>query len=288
MVLPHSALDGEMIRIVTDSSCDLPDEVIARHRIEVVPLTIRFGDEELVDREELSSEEFWRRLTAGPTLPETAAPSVGRFQQAFTRLVSAGADGIVVLCISSKISATIQSANLAAEQFTAGVPVRVVDSSLVSGALGLAAIEAAEAAAAGGSVDEVEAAARAACERGRIFAALDTLEYLRRGGRIGGAAALVGGLLDVKVLIGFEEGKVAGVGRVRSRKRAVAAVLDHFRENAGSVAHLAVVHSDPTELPEFLQTLSQIYEGEPMLCRFGPVVGTHIGPGAIGVAYLVS
>ncbi|HUU61763.1 MAG TPA: DegV family protein [Acidimicrobiia bacterium] len=277
-----------MIRIVTDSSCDLPDDAIARHRIEVVPLTIRFGDEELVDREELSSEEFWRRLTTGPALPETAAPSVGRFQQAFTRLVSAGADGIVVLCISSKVSATIQSATLAAEQFTAGVPVRVVDSSLVSGALGLASIEAAEAAAAGGSVDDVEAAARAACERGRIFAALDTLEYLRRGGRIGGAAALVGGLLDVKVLIGFEEGKVAGVGRVRSRKRAVAAVLDRVRENAGSIAHLAVVHSDPTELPEFLQTLSQIHEGEPMLCRFGPVVGTHIGPGAIGVAYLVS
>ncbi|MBP1632302.1 MAG: hypothetical protein H6Q11_590 [Acidobacteria bacterium] len=276
-----------MIRIVTDSSCDLPDDVITQHRIEVVPLTIRFGDEELVDREELSSEEFWRRLTTGQALPETAAPSVGRFQQAFTRLVSAGADGIVVLCISSKISATIQSATLAAEQFTAGIPLRVVDSSLVSGALGLAAIEAAKAAAAGGSIDEVEAAARAACERGRIFATLDTLEYLRRGGRVGGAAALIGGLLDVKVLIGFEDGKVAGIGRVRSRKKAVAAVLDKVRENVGSIAHLAVVHSDPAELPEFLQGLAEIYEGPPLVCRFGSVVGTHIGPGAVGVAYLV-
>jgi len=277
-----------MIRIVTDSSCDLPDEVIAQHRIEVVPLTIRFGDEELVDREELSSEEFWRRLTTGQALPETAAPSVGRFQQAFTRLVSAGADGIVVLCISSKISATIQSATLAAEQYAAGIPLRVIDSSLVSGALGLAAIEAAKAAAAGGSIDEVEAAARAACERGRIFATPDTLEYLRRGGRVGGAAALIGGLLDVKVLLGFEDGKVAGVGRVRSRKKALAAVLDHVRENVSSIAHLAVVHSDPAELSEFVQNLAQIYEGPPMMCRFGPVVGTHIGPGALGVTYLVS
>ena len=277
-----------MIRIVTDSSCDLPDDVIARHRIEIVPLTIRFGEEELIDREQLTSDEFWHRLTTGQTLPETAAPSVGRFQQAFTRLVSAGADGIVVICISSKISATIQSATLAAEQFTAGIPLRVIDSGLVSAALGLAAIEAAEAAAAGGSIDEVETAGRSACERGRIFATPDTLEYLRRGGRIGGAAALIGGLLDVKVLIGFEDGKVAGVGRVRSRKRALAAVLDHVRENAGSIAHLAVVHSDPAEFTDFLDNLSQVYQGEAMLCRFGPVVGTHIGPGAIGVTYLAS
>ena len=277
-----------MIRIVTDSSCDLPDDVIAQHRIEIVPLTIRFGEEELVDREQLSSEEFWRRLTTGQTLPETAAPSVGRFQQAFTRLVSAGADGIVVICISSKISATIQSATLAAEQFTAGIPLRVIDSGLVSAALGLAVIEAAQAAAAGGSIDEVEAAGRSACERGRIFATPDTLEYLRHGGRIGGAAALIGGLLDVKVLIGFEDGKVAGIGRVRSRKRALAAVLDHVRENAGSITHLAVVHADPVELTDFLENLSQAYQGEVMLCRFGPVVGTHIGPGAIGVTYLAS
>src|SRR4030042_1645278 len=152
-----------MIRIVTDSSCDLPDEVIARHRIEIVPLTIRFGEEELIDREQLTSDEFWHRLTTGQVLPETAAPSVGRFQQAFTRLVSAG------------------------------IPLRVIASGLVSAARGLAAIEAAEAAAAGGSIDEVEAAGRSACERGRIFATPDTLEYLRRGGRIRGAAPPTGG-----------------------------------------------------------------------------------------------
>ena len=133
-----------MIRIVTDSSCDLPDDAISQYRIEVVPLTIRFGEDELVDREELSSQEFWRRLTTGGVHPETAAPSVGRFQQAFTRLVSSGADGIVVVGISSKISATMQAATLAADQFTAGVPLRLVDSQLVSAALGLAVISAAE------------------------------------------------------------------------------------------------------------------------------------------------
>lgn len=277
-----------MIRIVTDSSCDLPDELVAQHRIEVVPLTIRFGEEELIDREQLSGDEFWHRLTTGPVLPETAAPAVGRFQQAFTRLVSAGADGIVVLCISSKISATIQSATLAAEQYAAGVPVRVIDSALVSAALGLAAIEAADAAAAGGTIDEVEAAARSACERGRIFATPDTLEYLRRGGRIGGAAALIGGLLDVKPLIAFEEGRVAAAGRVRSRKRALAAVLEHVEEQVADIHRLCVVHSEPVELPEFLGQLAGIYPGETLVARFGPVVGTHIGPGALGVTYLVS
>ncbi|HSQ38066.1 MAG TPA: DegV family protein [Acidimicrobiia bacterium] len=276
-----------MIRIVTDSSCDLPDDVIAQHRIEVVPLSVRFGEEELLDREELSTEEFWRRLTTARVLPETAAAPVGRFQEAFARVVSAGADGIVVVILSAKVSATIQSATLAAEQFTAGIPVRVVDSGLVSTALGLAVIEAAKVAAAGASIEQVEAAARSACERGRIFATPATLEYLRRGGRIGGAAALIGGLLDVKVLIGFEEGKVAGVGRVRSRTRALSAILEHVAGQRGSIRHLAVVHSDPVELPEFLQHLTAIYEGEVMVARIGPAVGTHIGPGAVGVAYLV-
>ena len=277
-----------MIRIVTDSSCDLPEEVISRYRIEVVPLTIRFGEEEFVDREQLGADEFWHRLTTGPVLPETAAPSVGRFQQAFTRLVSAGADGIVVMCISSKISATIQSATLAAEQLTAGVPARVIDTGLVSAALGLAAIEAAEVAAAGGSLAEVEAAARSACDRGRIFATPDTLEYLRRGGRIGGAAALIGGLLDVKPLIAFEEGRVAAAGRVRSRKKALAAVLEHVEEQAGNISRLCVIHSEPVELPDFLRDLAGVYPGETMVARFGPVVGTHIGPGALGVTYLVA
>jgi len=276
-----------MIRIVTDSSCDLPDEAIAQHRIEVVPLTIRFGDQELVDREELSGDEFWRRLTTGGIHPETAAPSVGRFQQAFTRLVSSGADGIVVVGISSKISATLQSATLAAEQFTAGIPVRLIDSRLVSGALGLAAIAAAEAAAAGASIDEVEAAARAACERGRIFATPDTLEYLRRGGRIGGAQALIGGLLDVKPLIAFEDGEVAAAGRVRSRKKALAAILEHVAEQSGAIDRLAVVHSDPADLAEFVARLAEVYPGEVMIARFGPVVGTHFGPNAIGVTYLL-
>lgn len=276
-----------MIRVITDSSCDLPDDVIARHHLEVVPQTVRFGDEDFLDREGLSTEEFWHRLGTGGTLPSTAAAPVGRFQEAFTRLVSAGADGLVVVCISSRVSATFQSATLAAEQSTARVPVRVVDSRLISAALGLAAVEAAAVAAAGASIDDVVAVARSACHRGRIFATLATLEYAQRGGRIGAVTAFVGGLLQVKPLITLEDGKIAAGGRVRSRARALSAVLEHVAEERGSIRRLAVMHSDPVELPEFLQHLADIYSGEILVTRIGPAIGTHAGPGTVGVAYLL-
>lgn len=273
-----------MIRIVTDSSCDLPDEILDQHRVAVVPLTIRFGDEEFVDREQLSSDEFWERLTADKALPETAAPSVGRFQQVYNHLVHEGADGIVAVMISAAISATHQSASLAAEQFVSGIPIKVVDSGLVSAALGLAVLAAARAAEAGGTIEEVEVAARGASDSTNLFAALDTLEFLRRGGRIGAASAFFGNLMAVKPLITFADGAVSPGGRVRTRKKAVRAVLGHFDLLEG-VADLSVVHSDPPDLEDFLIELGDRGHARPLVSRLGPVVGTHAGPGVIGLAY---
>ena len=274
-----------MIRIVTDSSCDLPDEIIERHRITVVPLTIRFGDEEFVDREQLTKDEFWTRLTTGEVTPETAAPSVGRFQEAFRRLSDEGADGVVVVCISSKISATYQAAVLAATQYPGGIPIRVIDSSLVSAALGLVVIEAAEAAEAGGTIDEVEQAAVAAAGATNLHATLDTLEFLRRGGRIGSAQAFFGNLLDVKPIIAFQDGAVEAAGRVRTRKKALAAVIAHTAGLAPRIRRLAVVQSDAGDLDEFLTALDTVWSGERFVARIGPVVGTHAGPGVVGVVY---
>lgn len=274
-----------MIRIVTDSSCDLPHDLLKRHRISVVPLTVRFGEEEFVDREQLSADEFWQRLTSGEALPETAAPSVGRFQETFTSLNAGGADGIVVVCISSRISATHQAAVLAAEQFPGGIPVRVVDSGLVSAALGMVAVEAAEAAEGGASIEQVVETAEEAARSTNLLATLDTLEFLKRGGRIGGAAAFVGNLLDVKPLITFADGAVEPAGRVRTRRKALAAVLDRVRQLAPTIRSLAVVHSDPGDLDAFLERLSEVYPGDHPLVRLGPVVGTHAGPGVIGVTY---
>ena len=277
--------ERRMIRIVTDSSCDLPDEVVARHRLTVVPLTIRFGDEELVDREELSKDEFWERLTGGEALPETAAPSVGRFLEAFGRLSTEGADGVLVICLSAEVSATHQAAVLAAEGYAGGIPVRVVDSRLVSAALGLVVVEAAEAAAAGATIAETEQIAREAAANSNLLATLDTLEFLKRGGRIGAAAAFFGSLLDLKPLIAFAGGVVAPAGRVRTRRKAVAAILDHVSGMADQIQSLSVIHSDPDDLETFQQALAELYPGDTMVARLGPVVGTHAGPGVVGVAY---
>jgi len=273
-----------MIRIVTDSSCDLPDEVIERHRIKVVPLTIRFGTETFVDRDELTVDEFWARLTATEVLPETAAPSVGRFQDAYRDLSNAGADGIVAIMISSGISATHQSASLAADQLKSGIPVRVIDSGLVSAALGLCVLAAARSAEAGDTIDEVEAAAHDAIATSNLFATLDTLEFLKRGGRIGGTAAFFGGLLDVKPLITFSNGVVSPGGRVRTRRKAIGAVLDHL-DSLEPVAEVGVIHSDAPDLDEFLYALRGRGYDDPLVARLGPVVGTHAGPGVIGIVY---
>lgn len=275
-----------MIRVVTDSSCDLPEALVEQYRLEVVPLTIRFGEEHLVDREELSGDDFWQRLTTGSDLPETAAPSIGRFQEAFNRLASAGADGIVVVTISGSMSATSQSAEAAAGQFSLGVPVTVVDSRTVSTALGLVAIEAAKLAASGAGFDEVAAEARNAASRSHILATLDTLEFLKRGGRIGGAAAFLGELLNVKPMIAIEDGAVAAAGRVRTRRKAMTAILDAVAARAPEIERLAVLHGNAEDLDEFLDGLAGIYDGDPVVARLGPVVGTHAGPGLLGVAYL--
>jgi DegV family protein with EDD domain len=277
-----------MIRIVTDSSCDLPDHLIDRHRITVVPLTIRFGDREFIDRIELSNDAFWEMLQEGESLPETAAPSVGRFHAEYTRLSAEGAEAIVVICISSKLSATHQSAVLAAEQFPQGIPVVVIDSGHVSTTLGLIAMEAAEAAARGASLETVEEVTRSAMGRANLYATLDTLEYLKRGGRIGSTAAFFGTLLNVKPIIRFEDGEVAAAGRVRTRKKAVADVVGHVTDLADRIERLAVVHSDPSDLDDFVDRLAEIRDDPPLITRLGPVVGTHAGPGVVGVVYLLA
>jgi DegV family protein with EDD domain len=273
-----------MIRIVTDSGCDLPDEMITGHHIVVVPLSVSFGETDYVDREDLSIDEFWELLTGSDEFPQTAAPPVGRFTETFEALAAEGADGIVVVCMSSAISATYRAATLAAEAFDE-IPVRVIDSRLVSGALGLAVLETAEAGLGGASLDRVSAVAADASERINLYAALDTLEYLRRGGRIGAAQALLGSLLDVKPIISFDVGEVSPAGKVRTRKRALATVLEHLRELDDRVVRLGVIHSDPPDLEEFLDMVAEVHGTRPQVMRIGPIVGSHAGPGVAGIVY---
>ncbi len=275
-----------MIGVVTDSSCDLPDELLDRAGVAVVPLTIRFGAEELVDREDITPDDFWRRLPQATELPQTAAPSPGRFEAAFRRLAADGAEGVVAVCISGALSGTVQSAQVAATAVAGDIEVRVVDSRLASGALGLAALGAAEAAAAGGGLDEVEEAARSAAAASGVLGALDTLEYLKRGGRIGAAQALLGELLSVKPLIALEDGEVVPAGRVRTRRKALAALVEHVRELAPRLEALVVVHGAAPDVDAFTAAVAAVAPPDRLtVSMLGPVVGTHAGPGLIGVCH---
>lgn len=270
-----------MIRIVADSSCDLPDELAATHNIEIVPLTIRFGNEEFVDRIGLTTGQFWDRLHASSVLPETAAPSAGAFRDTYTRLAEQGADGIVVVCLSSELSGTYQAAVIAAEQ-TSEIPVKVIDSRNVSMAMGFQVLEAARAAARGADLLEVAATAARTAEATNFLAVLDTLEYLQRGGRLGNTAAFFGSLLHIKPLITMENGVVAAAGRVRTRERALSALVDRIAEL--DVAELAILNAASSDIHD----LRNRYSGATapnLIAEIGPVVGTHTGPGVLGFAY---
>jgi DegV family protein with EDD domain len=272
-----------VIRIVTDSSADLPSQIVASLEISVVPLTIRFGSEEYVDGRDLTPDAFWSKLEATSSLPETAAPSAGTFLDTFEALGRDGADGVFVICMSSSISATYQSAVIAAEQ--ASVPVRVADSRVVSMALGLRVIAAARAARDGADLEALVTAEQT--RRSNVYAALDTLEFLRRGGRVGGASALIGGLLDIKPIIEFSDGAVAAAGRVRTRAKAMKAVVDKAVSLEGRLDALAVIHGNAPDVGNLVDALAQALPGvTPTVAQLGPVVGTHSGPGAIGIAYL--
>jgi DegV family protein with EDD domain len=274
-----------VIRLVTDSSADLPSDLVHRHGIEVVPLTIRFGSEEYVDGVDLTPHEFWNHLQTSSSLPETAAPSAGAFKDAYARLAEQGADGIVVITLSSDISATYQAAVIGAEG--APVPVKVIDSRTTTVELALQILAGVKAAEAGGDLEAVIRTVEHARDHTKIIAALDTLEFLKRGGRIGGAAAFLGGLLDLKPMITFENGVVAAAGRVRTRSKALTALIDRVARVADSVEALAVVHGSAPDVDSIVERLGEVVPHiDPLVAELGAVVGTHSGPGTIGVAYL--
>ncbi len=272
-----------MIRIVTDSSCDIPAELLDELAITVVPLTIRFGDDEFVDKVELSNEQFWDRLLSGEGLPETAAPSAGAFVEVYERLAEEGASGAFVLTISSDLSATHQAAVIGAEKV--GLDVKVLDSRSVSMGLGLQVIAAAEQAAGGATLAEIADEAIARVDKVEVVAALDTIEFLKRGGRTGGAAALVAGLLDIKPIIAVRNGAIAGAGRVRTRSKAVEHIVAACIAQ-GPSGRLSVFGGRTPGFAEIVDRISDETGHRVIAAELGAVVGTHSGPGVLGMAHL--
>jgi DegV family protein with EDD domain len=274
------------IRVVTDSASDLPESFATSLDIDIVSLTIRFGDEEFVDRVDLTPDAFWAKCKVSKTLPETAAPSPGAFQAAYERAKGDGFEGVVVLTLSSLLSATYQSASLATEGVEGAIDVKVVDTLNVSMGEGLLVIEAAELAKTGASIDEIVARIDQLIKRSGVVATLDTLDHIIKGGRIGGAKALLGQVLSIKPLIELKDGVVGEAGRQRTRAKALATVANVAASHA-PLRRLALINGGASDVATLEALVRDIKTEYPIIVTdIGPVVGTHGGPGIIGLTWI--
>lgn len=274
------------IRVVTDSACDIPEEIARRLNIDIVSLSIRFGDEEFTDRVDLSPEEFWAKCKASKTLPETAAPSPGAFRAAYERARTDGCDGVIVLTLSALLSGTNQSAVTGIGELAEPMPVRVVDTKAVSMAEGLLVIDVAELAATGADLDQLVTHAESLVDKVGVVAMLDTLEHFIKGGRVGGARALLGQVLSIKPLLELKDGVVAEAGRSRTRSKALVAIVEVTRTHA-PLKRLALVHGASSEVANLQALAAGIATENPIIVTdMGPVVGTHGGPGIIGLCWI--
>jgi DegV family protein with EDD domain len=271
--------------IVTDSSAYLPEDLVQKYGIHVIPLTVIFGEEMLLDVVEIDISEFHRRLSEGPIHPSTTQPNPEDFTVLFDKLAN-DYDGIVAILISSDLSGTVNSALVAKEEFTR-IPVRVIDSRSTSMGLGLAVLAAAEKAAAGQSIDEVEAAAQKACSNVKVLFVVDTLEYLHKGGRIGGASRFLGTALGLKPLLHINDGRVDALEKIRTKRKAIDRMLEVAGEYVnGKPVHTAVIHA---AAPEEAETLKKMVMDrfdciDSYVTDLSPAIATHAGPGTVGIA----
>ena len=276
------------VRIVTDSSCDLPQAMADALGIRIVPLSVRFGDTEYIDRTTITTAEFWSKCAAAATLPETAAPSPGSYEETYRSLAAEGATAIVVVALSSDLSATMQSAELAARAVAPGIDVRIVDSRSASMGLGLTVLACAELAKTGASADDVVARAQSVIPRTRVFAALDTLDNLKKGGRIGGAKAMLATVMSIKPLISITNGLVEEAGKQRTRSKALAHLVDILRNQEVPIERLSILNAQCSDIDAFVAMVKEVYTGEIIVGDIGAVIGTHAGQGTIGIVFLLS
>jgi DegV family protein with EDD domain len=271
------------IRVVTDSTCDLQEEVVKSLEIEVIPLHINIGERTYLDGVELTRSEFYARLPGYAPAPKTAAPGPEVFTQVYERLADEGARAILSLHISETLSATINSARTAAAQFTR-IPVTVLDSSQLSLGTGFLVEKAAQMARAGKKLEEIISALQNLMKRSYVFASLKTLEYLRRSGRMNFAIVKFGEILQIKPLLHMNMGK-ASAHRTRTQKRATERLLAWLAEYA-PCEKLAVLHAGAQEEAEALyeQARSFFPQDAVSIVQITPVLGAHLGIGALGFA----
>jgi DegV family protein with EDD domain len=278
--------------IVTDSGVNMPAGLEEEYGIHLVPLKVIFDGHTYRDGVDITPADFYEKLRAAPELPTTSQPSAGDFVEVYSKL-SEEADGIVSIHLSELLSGTFKSA-LAAQQQVNHVPIEVIDSRSASLGVGFVVMAAARAARQGKSMAEVVSTAREVIPKLNVMFVVDTLKYLHMGGRIGGASAMLGTALKIKPLLYLYEGEVNPLERVRSKCRATERMLEIMaqklaEERDGGVLRAAVVHAD--RLDEALEVKEQVQSrfepAELYLAELTPAIGTHVGPGTVGVGWYV-
>ncbi len=276
------------VAIITDSTAAIPPDLAAALNITVVPLTVNWDGQTLRDGVDISYEDFYSRLTKSKTLPTTSQPSTGDFAHAYEDLLSKGYD-VFALLISAGISGTCDSAQQALAHFP-GKKIIVMDSRQASMPLTMAAIRVAKAAQKGATLLEIENLATDICGRVKTYFALDTLEFLHRGGRIGGAARLMGTALDLKPILTLDEGIIKPIGKVRTFKRATKTIYEIVRKELGKngkINYLGLVTTFESDLIQLEDDAKKLFEINELITGFiSPVIGVHVGPGAFGFVYL--
>jgi fatty acid kinase fatty acid binding subunit len=271
------------IRVVTDSTCDLPAEVIARYGISVIPLYINIGERGYLDGVEITRAEFYNQLPTCKVQPTTAAPPPEKYRAVYETLAQQEATEILSIHISKTLSAVVDTARLAAQEIKS-IPVTVFDSRQLSLGTGFLVETAARLAQAGQTLDEILLALNNQIKRSYVFAALDTLKYLRRSGRMNGVVTGLGSLLQIKPIMKMYDSKPDSE-RVRTRRRAMQRVIELLGEK-GPLERVAIVHTHAPERVEELrrQAAHLLPGGEILSMDITPVIGVHIGPGAAGFA----
>jgi len=277
------------VAIVTDSTAYLPDDLVSAYNISIVPLVVIWGEETLLDNVDIGPNEFYERLSTAKAMPSTSQPTVKAFAELFNNLHEEGYE-ILTLVISAALSGTLDSA-IQAKKMVPGATIELIDSQYTSVPLAFMALSAARAAKQGASLAECKQIAEAIRGHSEVFFAVDTLEFLHRGGRIGGASRFLGTALDLKPILQLQEGKIEAIERVRTSKRAhnrLIELVENSINNISPINMMGVVSAAAEETAARL--LTQIKEhfdpGEILLANLSPVIGTHTGPGTVGVAYV--
>ncbi len=272
------------IKIVTDSTSDLPPKLAEELGITVVPVYVRFGGKVYHDRVDISEDEFYQRLLSDPIHPSTEPPTPQDFADVYQRL-SQEADGIISIHISSKLSATYNSAQRGKELVETECPIEVVDSGLVTMGLGMLVTAANTLAKSGKSVPQIEEEVERIIPSIHLLGLLDTLKYLVLGGRIGKAKALLGSVLSVKPMLTMEDGELESAGQVRTRAKGIDGLFD-FVKNATNIQDLAIVYNTtPEDAQTLIERIGFIFPKERIrLAKLGPALGVHGGPGILFVA----